>query len=236
MAEGHARPTHPPFGWGRTLWRYARWAFGRSSTTLPPWVLDGIQRGSFAYDYKGIPMLKNPFDLAIYPLLIWEEKPRTIIEIGSYLGASALWFADLQAAYGIDGEVYSLDIVPVDLPPAPRVTFMAGDAKEVATIFSGEWLAARARPILVVDDASHRYGDVRRIIAHFGEHLRSGEYLVIEDGNVADLGIDFNYRGGPLRAIDEMLKGGAPFQVDRHYCDFFGRNATWNVNGYLCHV
>ena len=38
------------------------------------------------YTYKGVPTYKNPFDLALYQLLLWEQKPRTLIEIGSKWG------------------------------------------------------------------------------------------------------------------------------------------------------
>jgi cephalosporin hydroxylase len=43
---------------------------------------------SSRYTYRGVPMLKNPFDLALYLLLLWRLKPRTVIEIGSKSGGS----------------------------------------------------------------------------------------------------------------------------------------------------
>src|SRR5207237_10311735 len=56
---------------------------GRAGSKLAPPLLDTIQRGTMAYTYKGIPALKNPFDWAVYPMLVWEKRPQTIIEIGS---------------------------------------------------------------------------------------------------------------------------------------------------------
>lgn len=44
--------------------------------------------------YRGSILLKTPFDLALYPKLIWELQPRTILELGSYQGGSGLWFSD----------------------------------------------------------------------------------------------------------------------------------------------
>ena len=38
-------------------------------TDIPYELLMKIQQGTMAYRYHGIPMLKNPFDLALYPLL-----------------------------------------------------------------------------------------------------------------------------------------------------------------------
>ena len=39
---------------------------------LPKHLLDSIQRGTMSYTYKGIQTLKNPFDWALYPKLLWK--------------------------------------------------------------------------------------------------------------------------------------------------------------------
>ena len=44
--------------------------------------------------WRGMPLMKNVFDFAIYPALIAELRPRTMFEVGSGSGASAAWFAD----------------------------------------------------------------------------------------------------------------------------------------------
>ena len=41
-------------------------------------VLKPIEAGSHRYTYRGHPMIKNPFDMALYPLLLWNVKPATI--------------------------------------------------------------------------------------------------------------------------------------------------------------
>ena len=60
--------------------------------------------------WRGTPLLKSLFDVSLYMMMLWDLKPRTIIEIGSASGGSALWMADLMACYGLDCEVYSLDL------------------------------------------------------------------------------------------------------------------------------
>ena len=57
-------------------------------------LLMKIQRGALAYTYRGVSMLKNPFDLAIYSLLLQRARPRTLVEVGSHVGGSTVWFAD----------------------------------------------------------------------------------------------------------------------------------------------
>jgi cephalosporin hydroxylase len=47
------------------------------------------------------------------------------------------------------------------------------------------------------------------------------------------MGIEKNYDGGPLRAIEEFLPQNPQFEIDRKWCDFYGYNVTFNPNGYL---
>jgi cephalosporin hydroxylase len=64
--------------------------------------------------------------------------------------------------------------------------------------------------------------------------LQSGEYIVVEDGNITEMGEDVDHDGGPARSIAEFLqeRGGA-YEIDARYCDQYGRNVTGNPNGYL---
>ena len=63
------------------------------------------------------------------------------------------------------------------------------------------------------------------------------EHVSVEDGSADDLGLAHKLDGGPLKAIREYLASpGALFRVDRSYCDFYGRNATGNAEGYLRRV
>ena len=82
-----------------------------------------------------------------YTLLVWKTKPRTIIEIGSKAGGSALWFSDLQNIYGIDGRVFSIDILPPGDPPyqRPEIQFVYGDANNLMASISEQTLASLPR-------------------------------------------------------------------------------------------
>jgi cephalosporin hydroxylase len=41
------------------------------------------------------------------------------------------------------------------------------------------------------------------------------------------------YNGGPRRALQEFLDANDNFIIDTEYCNYYGLNVTWNVNGYL---
>jgi cephalosporin hydroxylase len=161
--------------------------------------------------WRGLPLFKTAFDFAIYPQLLQELRPRTIFEIGSGSGASALWLADLAQTFDIDAMVHSVDIRP---PAAghPRVQFYRGDSREPATLFPAEALAAAPRPWLVIEDA---HQNVPGVLAWLHEYLAVGDYLVVEDSDV---------KRDALAAFDAAHP--RQYKVDTRYTDFFGRNAT----------
>jgi len=54
-----------------------------------------------------------------------------------------------------------------------------------------------------------------------------------EDGILTAMRVADSYGGGPLRAIHEFLaRSGGRYEIDRSLCDYFGRNVTWNVDGW----
>ena len=198
--------------------------------------LEWIQDGTMRYTYKGVPTCKNPFDLALYQMLLWQQKPRTLIEIGSKWGGSALWFADVLRSFGVDSEIHSVDITPPSIS-VPGVTFHRGDGRDLATTLPANLMESLPRPIMVVEDADHHCETVLAVLRFFDHWLATGEYIVVEDGIVDDL-YDAQYvaklMGGPRRAIELFLRDrGQHYEIDTSLCDYFGTNVTWNVNGYL---
>jgi cephalosporin hydroxylase len=202
-------------------------------TDIPYELLMKIQQGTMAYRYRGLPLLKNPFDLAIYLLLLERLRPRTLIEIGSFAGGSALWFADQASLLDLDLGVLSVDLVkPEVLHPA--VTFLQGDARDLGVVLTPLLLEALGRPLLVIEDSSHLAGNTRAVLEFFDPWLRPGDYMVVEDGILTDMRVAEQYDGGPLEAIHCFLEARpGRYEIDRSLCDTFGKNVTWNVDGYL---
>ena len=203
-----------------------------SITSLPFQVLSGLQRGHMSYKYKGISTLKCPFDLALYSMLIWNVKPQTIIEIGSNAGGSALWLADQIRCMNIIAEIHSFDLKPPSVSD-PIVHFRQADAERLLDTFPPNEIKRLPRPLLVIEDTSHQKITSLAVLNYFAPLMKSGEYIVIEDGIVTSLGIAQEFGGGPVAAISEFLDQNSDWEVDRYYCDFYGRNVTWNVSGYL---
>ena len=204
------------------------------ASDIPYALLKSIQNGTMNYRYCDVPMLKNPFDLAIYPLLLAQARPRTLIEIGSHRGGSAMWFADIAVSLGVPIHVYSIDIVKVGDLRHPSVTFLEGNAHDLGQVLSDDFLATMPRPLIVIEDSDHHFRTCLSVLNFFLRWLSSGEYIVVEDGILSDMLVADHYEGGPLRAINEFLRINRDrYIIDRAYCDYFGYNVTWNIDGYL---
>jgi cephalosporin hydroxylase len=207
-------------------------------TALPEDVVRDMQKGIMNWSYRGIPTWKCPFDLAIYQEVIWEIKPRTVIEFGSNRGGSALWFADIMTNFGIEGaHVYSLDLYPVKDLTDPRITFGFCDVAAPEQYIGLTDLANLPKPLLVIDDASHMAAHVLAVLRFVDKALTKGDYLIVEDGALNLLGWEEQYGGGPLRAIRTFLaETKNRYEIDRARCDTYGRNVTWIPEGYLRRV
>ena len=181
-------------------------------------------------------MLKSPIDMALYLLALQELKPKVIFEIGSRYGGSALWLSDMAKVFGLDVKVFSIDIdVPkMDEKHQSSVTFLEGDCRELGLILGKSFLDSLPRPFLVIEDSSHQYEDVLKVMDFWKSHLKQGELLVIEDGVLNCLGLSDEFKGGPNRAVKEFFQSNPDtFEINRRYCDFYGKNATYSPNGWL---
>lgn len=205
----------------------------RSRSAIPQRLLRSVQAGTFAYTYRGIPCWKNPFDLALYTLLIHRVRPATVVEIGSAAGGSAVWFADQCRAQGLNTAVISVDLNPPTGVHDPAVRFVRGDVHALDDSPLSGLLERCERPLLVIEDGPHTEAGTGAALRYFHRYLDSGEYIVVEDGIVRDLGYR-SLRNGPVRATRAFMREHpGEYTVDRGLCDLYGRNVTWNPNGYL---
>lgn len=225
--------------WAGSFWRKGGQppAVRRFDSALARRNLHEIQAATHRYTWRDVAMWKNPFDFANYWRLVWQSKPRTIIEIGSKFGGSALWLAEMIELYGLDGRVVSVDIAPPKGVAHPRVEFLYGDAGNLAPTLPADKLAALPRPWLVIEDSSHMASHCLAAIEYLDGFMQPGDVLVVEDGIVADLGIAQQFEGGPNRAVQQFIaKRPGQYRLLTEFCDFWGENVTWNPNGYWLKV
>lgn len=198
--------------------------------------LTAIQSGTLRTKYKGRRFCKNPFDVVLYMQLIERLKPQTLIEIGTSEGGSAVWFDDLCQALGLTAQILTFDIAPPDGLASDRIGVHKLDSR-----FPDEWLdpgmfETLPHPWLVIEDSAHTKESVSAMLRFFDRFVVSGDYVVVEDGVVADLPGDHyaSFEDGPNRAVAEFLASHADrYQIDTALCDFYGHNVTYCPNAWL---
>lgn len=216
-----AKPGRPP-------------ALARSfKTAFQQPFLDHYQNGALQYHYRGTPCLKSPIDLSIYTRLLWDLKPRTIIEVGSKHGGSALFLADMAQAFGLEAHVYSIDLKKPAIDDA-RITFLQGDVNNLEKSFASHGLSECPHPWFVSEDSAHTYSGCLAALRVLAREMLPGDMLAMEDGVLDEMGLSERYDGGPNRAINEFFDMSPDtFEIATELCDMFGQNATYNPNGYL---
>lgn len=163
--------------------------------------------------WKTVPLFKTVYDFSIYTMMLWNLKPKTIFELGSGIGASAVWLADLMKVFEIEGHIYSVDLKKSSLEHK-GVSFLQGNCMEVEKIFEDEFLRSAPHPWLLIEDA---HVNVYGVFSFFHPYIRQGDYVVVED----------TMNPGKREAIGSFMTEHPNFyKVDTYYTDFFGRNAT----------
>ena len=179
-----------------------------------PWATYTANQGvSAPLTWRSRDLFKTAYDLAVYPMLISEVEPLTIIELGSGTGASALWLADTSESLSQPPRIISLDIHPPTVSH-PRVKFIEADIRNISDYLTTERLSGFAHPWLVIEDA-HVNVDV--VLTLFDSSLTSGDYLIVEDS--------LSKRDALLDLILENN-----YLLDTRYVDFFGENATCAID------
>ena len=162
-------------------------------------------------------IFKTAYDLAILNMLIWEIKPRSIIEIGSGNGASAIYMQDLVKMFGLECDIVSFDINNKNNTEA-SVRYLYADCMDISTFEEyAQTFENLPHPWLFIEDA---HVNVDEVLKYFTGFSRPGDYFYIEDTALKQ------------PEIEKWIKtNGKNFLLDTKYLDFFGPNNCCAANG-----
>jgi len=164
------------------------------------------------YHWRGLRLLKDPATQSAYHDLLWELRPRTIIELGVYSGGSLVWFRDLTDLMGLDCQVIGIDkdLAPCQIPPNEMSNIFLHEA-DCAALESLEPLRAAAHPLILIDDAHcNTFNIMKWAVDHL---LEEGDYFIIEDM------IPYWHRYSPKLLIEYLAAFGSVLAMDMMYAN-----------------
>lgn len=187
--------------------------------------------------FLGVPCLKSVMDMWNYQEIIHGLRPSLIIEFGTHSGGSALYFASIGQLVNPALKVLSVDIshdgvVPVvrDNPAIELLTSSSVDARVKVRI--QELRAQFPGPVFFILDSNHTEAHVYGELMLLREVTRSGDYVIVEDGNINGHPVLPGWGAGPYEALARYC-GEFPddYQRDTARENKFG--FTFAPNGFL---
>lgn len=167
--------------------------------------------------------VKTTEDLDRYRRVIANSRPDGVIEIGSFSGKSALWFAREASC-----PVFSVDVDQRWIDPdvwaaaaEERVSYYLGDSRAPETIQAAfQWMRDyTVRRPMVVLDGDHSANTVAAELQIYSPWVTKGGYCIVEDGLVRWMPWEWRenggpYTGSPLDAIESFLSTSPQWEVD----------------------
>lgn len=176
--------------------------------------------------WQGVGTKKYPNDLIIYQNIIYSHKPDFIIELGTYKGGSALFFANMMDLNN-KGEVITVDVKKRKTPEHDRITYLNGSSLDldvvdkIKSIIHGD--------VMVVIDSVHTKEHVLKEIMAYKDLVTENQYMVVED-TCLGYGIPNIFGSSPMEAVEEFLSDNNDFSVIRS-CEKY--LITTNPKGWL---
>jgi len=169
--------------------------------------------GDFAScHWRGLRLLKDADTQAAYHNLLWELRPRTIVELGVYSGGSLVWFRDLTKLMGLDCQIIGIDrdLSQCQIPAAEmsNILLYAGDCAFVETL---EPIRTVSHPLVLIDDAHCNTFNIMQWAVDYV--LEMGDYFIVEDM------IPYWHRYSPNLLVDYLAAFRNVFTMDMVYAN-----------------
>jgi len=174
--------------------------------------------------WLGIPVQQNPNDLITLQQLLFETKPDFVVETGTSLGGSAVFYASIFELL-MHGQVISVDIdhssakrTLADHPLSKRIRLLTCDSSSPEASRRVKQIVGDHPKLHVFLDSDHHKNHVLAELRNFRDLVPVGHYIVVFDTNLED---SAEWKcDSPATAVEEFLHESNDFEVDRSWEKF----------------
>jgi len=193
----------------------ARWRWRREVTIVAPdtgAVAEAYHR--WYYDsgvwlqltFLGVPCYKSAADMWNYQEILAELVPALVVEFGTRFGGAALYFSVIGRAINPGLRVLSVDIGHDEVAPIVRADpaielLEASSTSEATARRLANLRAEHPGPAFFILDSDHSKEHVLAELALLRDVVQSGDYVVVEDGNINGNPVLPGWGEGPAEAL-----------------------------------
>ena len=193
--------------------------------------------------YNNIPFLKDAISQHMYIRLIEKLKPKTIIDLGTAAGGSAVWFLDVSKRH-TKCKILTIDLQDMRHPRCKAesdVQFVQQDVSNRLALDS--ILKSCPHPWIVSEDC-HAPSSV--IMQTFAPHMVKGDYIVFEDTHPCAPDLPFMSAANmneytckrwaieKLQDVETEMLTREIFSIDCSIQDMYGYNGATHINSVFC--
>jgi cephalosporin hydroxylase len=149
-------------------------------------------------------------DLWNYQEILWNLKPRLVIEFGVYSGGSSFYFSKILGLVRPDSKVFSVDVtlslVPQEIREDPRIEFFECSSADPKVALRIEDLRRTyPGPVFIILDSDHSAPHVYNEMMLLRGVTRPGDYLIVEDSNINGHPVLPDWGPGPFEAMEKYM-------------------------------
>lgn len=187
--------------------------------------------------FLGVPCYKSVSDMWNYQEIMASLKPSMVVEFGTRFGGSACYFSVIGRSINPALQVLTVDISHEDVSPQvyldSAIHLATGSSADPAIRVQIEKMRATfPGKVFFILDSDHRKAHVLAEMELLRSVMESGDYLIVEDGNINGHPVLPGWGEGPFEAIQEyMQRYPDDYQVDSTREAKFG--FTFAPSGFL---
>lgn len=196
-------------------------------------ILADKYKYGYQWEWCGVPIIRHPDDIVLQQEIVWNLKPRKIIETGVARGGSLVLSSSLMSLYSESSKVLGIDIKIFDHARDALSRWLNDGSIEIfeddSTSLNAvkkvkEFLDADSQPILLVLDSNHSEEHVLKELRAFSSLLPSGSVIMVADTIVQEMPVDYyedrpwGRDNNPLSAVKKFLAQNSQFSFHKEWC------------------